>query len=153
MFETLKNTALFGGLGDAAVRDISEFSEKLSLADGDPLLKEGAGDNRDLYILVDGQVGVVGHTGGGHGNREVDLTNAEKELFGEIAWLLQGKRSADVVSLGKSELIRVDGAKLHTYLAAHPDIGFKVIERMAKVVANKLVTLTSQVKMVWSYAF
>ena len=153
MYDMLKRTSLFGDLDDEALRAIAGFSRKLECADGESILAEGGNQDRDLYIVSKGDLDVTSTISGWSSNKEISLPNINTELYGEVAWLLRINRIADAKCHGATELIRIDGDKLHAYLAAHPDTGFKVISKIATILDTKLVHLNTQVKMVSSYAF
>ncbi|MDX1593783.1 MAG: cyclic nucleotide-binding domain-containing protein [Gammaproteobacteria bacterium] len=136
--KTLQATDLFGGLDNGALEELAEFCHVLRLGDGGLLIAEGRPQTPDLYIVVDGAFDVITR----HPTRpdeRMTLGNLDYEVVGEIAWLTGATRSATVRCRGNLTALRIDGPQLMAYLEAHPEVGFVVMRRMMRALANKLI--------------
>jgi len=137
MIEILDQTRLFKGLSYDQLNDITHFSECLLLNDGDILIHEGDETNADIFVLSEGNVEIVSNTTG-LTSGEVVLSSENKEVFGEISWLTNARRTASVRCHGNAEVIRVDGKKLMSYLEANPEAGFIITRRIAELLSKRM---------------
>ena len=139
MIEQLGNSELFSDLDITALADISSFSTLLELEVGEDLMNENASGN-NLYLLCSGNVEVLSSRTGGTSS-EVVLSNKDNELFGELSWIQgqgQSVRTATVRCVSEVEVIEVDGTALLRYLENNTQVGFIVMRRIAKVLANRM---------------
>jgi len=137
MIEMLSKTSLFKDVSYDQLSDITQFCERLFMNEGDMLITEDDTGSSDIYILIDGNVEIVSNntnlTSG-----EVVLSHEDKEIFGEIAWLTNAKRTAGVRCYKGAEVIRIDGDKLMRYLEAKPEVGFIVTRRIAETLSQRM---------------
>ena len=105
----------------------------------DLVIRQGENGN-DVFLLETGRVRVLG-------NIELGPTRTVRpgvkdlgpgEVFGELALFDAGLRSASVMAVESSELIRIDGDRLLTYLESHSDIGFLLCRELITVVVGRL---------------
>jgi CRP-like cAMP-binding protein len=136
--ETLGATGLFGGLDAQALEEIAEFCQPLHLADGGLLIAEGRPQTPDLYLLIEGEFDVITRHPDKPDER-MTLGNLDYEVVGEIAWLTGATRSATVRCRGDLVALRVEGPRLMAYLEAHREVGFEVMRRMMRALAQKLI--------------
>jgi CRP-like cAMP-binding protein len=110
----LRAAPLFSALGADDLLPIAELSTELSLAAGGRLFAQGElGDS--LYVVVAGRVGVE------RGGARVAEIGAG-ECVGELAALDWEPRSATVVALEDTELIRLERDDLLDLLGDHPEL-------------------------------
>jgi NTE family protein/lysophospholipid hydrolase len=110
---------LFGSLTDEQLHLLEEEAEWIDLECGKALFHQGdPGDS--FFVLMSGTMGVV-VTGGGRETQTVDRIR-RGEIIGEMALLSDEDRSASVVALRDSELIRFSKDKFRQLLAQHPDL-------------------------------
>ncbi|NOY66379.1 MAG: cyclic nucleotide-binding domain-containing protein [Gammaproteobacteria bacterium] len=137
MIKMLSETSLFKGISLKQLSDIAEFCDRLVLNEGDMLIQEDEAGNSDIYVLIEGNVEVVSNntnlTSG-----EVVLSHEDKELFGEIGWLTNAKRTASVRCYDGAEVIRIDGEKLMQYLEETPEVGFIITRRIAQTLSQRM---------------
>lgn len=153
VFQALKNTEFCTGLSDDAIRDIAAFSTLLHLANGERLFAREQEADDDLFLLVQGNLDVVVPYQTGQATasekppREMLLSPVEHELFGEIAWILKSPRIAMIKSRGVAEVVRVHGKGLDDYLQTHPEVGMRVMQHVAALLARKLTHANAMFKM------
>jgi CRP-like cAMP-binding protein len=137
MIGDLDGTNFFHDLSLDQLEEITPFCTLLQLNDGDIMIQEGDQGKRDLYHLWSGTVEVVSNDTTIISN-EVVLSKEDKELFGEISWLTNGKRTASVRCRGPVEVIRIDGEALMRFLEKNPDIGFLIMRRIAIIISERM---------------
>jgi CRP-like cAMP-binding protein len=110
----LRTAPLFSALGADDLLPIAELCTELSLATGAQLFAQGElGDS--LYVVVAGRVGVVRA-----GARVAEI--GVGECVGELAALDWEPRSATVVALEDTDLIRLERDDLFDLLGDHPEL-------------------------------
>jgi CRP/FNR family cyclic AMP-dependent transcriptional regulator len=94
----------------------------------------------DLYIVVTGQIKVFVSEAQG---KEVTLTlEGPGGYFGELGLVDEAPRSATVMTTEPSQLVVVSRADFQRCLAAHPDLGVKLM----RALVQRVRTLTERVK-------
>jgi len=136
MIEVLERNSLFRGLSDLQLESIADLASRNEYDDGDFLIKEDD-KNTDLYILCNGSVEIVSNNST-KTSGEVVLSSEDKDVFGEINWLTNSKRTAGVRCHGPVEAISIDGAKLMAYLEKTPEVGFIVTRRIARLLSERM---------------
>ena len=147
MLKLLCNTALFAGIAEENVTEIAAFSELVVYSAGAKAIFEGdLRQHMDLLLLVDGAVEVETRFSPLPTAMEFNLHAISNEMFGEIAWILGGKRSASVKCKTNSKFIKIDGGKFFEYCQAHPAVGVALVTRIAAVTAQRVLHLSEQLK-------
>jgi CRP-like cAMP-binding protein len=126
----LSQTPLFAGLPSEALEALVQQLELVQLQRGDTLFKEGdPGDA--LYVIVDGEVSVQAE-----GPPRVEMARlAAGSFIGEVALMTDQPRSATVVAVTDSELLRIDRETLANVLASHGE----VLAALLRFVRDRLV--------------
>lgn len=150
MFDDLTNVSIFKELNDDHLAVISTFSRKLELSDGEVLISENETESYDLFVLCRGKVEVVSSESGKTSD-EVALSSHDKDIFGEIAWLRNGHRSATVRAMGDIEAIRIDGKSLKDFVFSNPQAGVKIVFAIAQTLAERLSNTDTLLKqLLWN---
>jgi type IV pilus assembly protein PilB len=102
--------------------------------DKDVIIREGNSD-KDFFKLVQGAVAVVSD-----GKKIAEITEPNV-YFGEIAAITNEKRSASIVSKGRSTVIRYPGDKLPELIEKYPDVSKHLFQTLAGrlVKANNII--------------
>lgn len=103
----------------------------------------------DLYIILRGQVRVSKYI---QNEEEAIAMLRPGALFGEMAILGQTVRSASVIAHTDVLLYRLDGMKFLSFLEEDRDAGFKVMRRMAIMLAKRLHDLNDRYRNMLSIA-
>ena len=103
----------------------------------------------DLYIILRGQVRVSKYI---QNEEEAIAMLRPGALFGEMAILGQTVRSASVIAHTDVLLYRLDGMKILSFLEEDRDAGFKVMRRMAIMLAKRLHDLNDRYRNMLSIA-
>lgn len=142
MLQMMLRSALFHGIAEPALTDISAFSELMVFGVGAQVIAEGDGRHLDLLLLVDGEITVGTKFSPLPAAMEFNLHAIGNEMLGEVAWILGNKRSATVTCKKVCKFIRIDGDKLFAYCNANPVVGVELMTRVAAVLAQRVIHLT-----------
>jgi hypothetical protein len=147
MLQLMIDTALFSGIDEKIIREISLFSEVVIFFEGEQaIVEEKAGQHPDMLLLVDGKVNVESKFSPLPTAKKFNLPGISNEMFGEVGWILGNKRSASVSCLTTCKFIRIHGGKLFEYCQSNPAVGFELMTRIASVLAQRVVNLSTQMK-------
>lgn len=121
----LGKTALFGGLdGQDRQAVAAEFRES-SFDSGQAIFARGD-DGRDIYLVTEGRVRLSILTGEG---RELSFAHAEPgQIFGEIAMLDGGKRTADATAVSKTKVLTLSKGALKRLMETRPHVAEAAIK-------------------------
>jgi CRP-like cAMP-binding protein len=132
--EVLGRTALFGGLDGAALERLAAMAKPQAFRTDDVIFRKGDA-NRSLYVIERGRVKICSTSAEG---REVALNLlGANEVFGEVALMDGGARTADAVACEPARLLLLDRADLIPFL-----------EREPALMLSMLATLTQRVRWV-----
>lgn len=123
--ELVRSHPLFAGLPDQQQKEIIKLMRPQFATPGEPLIRKG--ENGDAaYFIASGAVEVQ------TANDTVRLGRGD--VFGEIALMTGGKRSADVVAIGYCHLLSLKAQDFKVLLEKSPDLKVHV----AKLSAERL---------------
>ncbi|MGM0673690.1 MAG: cyclic nucleotide-binding domain-containing protein [Spirochaetota bacterium] len=117
-----------------AVPGIFANQEETEFGDGDVVFTEGEESNY-LFYLVSGTLDV--YSGGGH----ITTLTPEDMFLGEMSFLLNDKRSATVISRGRSTLIQISKNSFVNAIKENPHYGIF----LARLLAQRLSRLNERV--------
>ena len=125
---TLSETPLFDELGRDALRLIAFSADRVRLAEGDVLFREG--DRADSgFVIVAGSLTLT------RGGAEKIVERGA--LLGELALICDGSRPATAVARQPTEVVRVARGLFQRLFEEYPDLARKLHARLAaRVTAN-----------------
>ncbi len=141
--QLLRKTHLFAGISDEHIEAIAKFSDQEVV---EPKHNENARvleKNRDhpsLRLVVSGKVSLE-EDKSAHGllvNDEQDVDSLDDEVLGEISWVMDQPRLADVYTAHRCVLVRIDGFQLMLYLDENPELGYVIYKRIAYVMGKRI---------------
>ena len=118
---------LFGEDDPAALSALASRWERVRLERGEPLFRQGAPADA-LYLVVAGRLVAFGGGGWASASMTAGAT------VGELALLTGGQRSADVVAVRRSEVLKLGRADFDATCERHPRFALHV----ARVLAERL---------------
>ena len=117
--EVLAGTTMFGSLDRPALLRLASSFVSRSYPRGEYLCRQGdPGDS--LFVVADGRVKVVLRTD--QGEELLLSTLGPSDVFGELAVLDRGPRSASVVAVEPSSMLVLTRARLVQAIRANPDL-------------------------------
>jgi len=127
----LRRLELFEGLAQDKLDTLARQCAWRNYEDGQRIISREAAD-RDVHLLLTGRVRVTAYSGAG---RQVTFTDIDAtEIFGDIAAIDGGPRSADVLALGSSLIACMPAAVFRRLLTEEPAIAERTLRRLAAVV-------------------
>lgn len=120
----LKQTALFRGLDEATLEFLAAEFEPIHLSKGHHLFRQGDSSDDGLYILVTGRLAVAISQPGAN-----DMVVEELEagdLVGEIGFLNRLPRTASIVALEDSDLLRFSQMAFQRLASDSPEVVLKI---------------------------
>jgi CRP-like cAMP-binding protein len=137
--QILGKTWLFADLSETELDRLCLLARKRTFEPRDVVVEKGA-PATELYVILEGRAKAAATGSGGTGT--VFNIMAAGELFGEIAVLDGGSRSATVVAIDRCEMAVIDKRCFRELLDASPAISVKVLT----VLARRLRRLSEQVE-------
>ncbi len=131
----LKGVELFLGLTDNQLQRLIDISKPMSLNDEDVIFSQGD-DGDKLYIVREGQV-EVNVEDNGKSRSQVYL--GQGQIFGEMALIDYGRRSASVKAIRKGTVVDAIDREAFTALCEQDTaIGYVIMRNMAVDLSFKL---------------
>lgn len=120
----LGKTALFGGLGDNDRAAIAQRMRKMSF-DPDQMIFARGDPGRDLYLVLEGRIRLSILSGDG---RELSFAHAGPgSVFGEIATLDGGERTAGATAISRVTAMTLPQKALQELIEANPKIAMAAV--------------------------
>ncbi len=141
----LKKINIFQDLNDQEIEFIAQIIKTGECKSGEVVMKEGEpGDS--MYVIAEGEVQVTKTLTMKFGEddfRETDKTLTELRaedlvVFGEMSLITRAERSATIVALTDCTLYEITRESFLGLARAKPDLGFKVMSRLAELLSQRL---------------
>lgn len=151
MLAQLLDSSLFKDIDINDLENIAHFTSQQEFGDGEVIINENDTQGCDIFILLSGQVEILS-TSGQLANNEVVISSHEKDILGEISWILRNKRTATVRSIGESLLLQIDGVQLMDFFETNHHAGYLFMKGVSSLLAKRLVKTDNLLKQVlWNY--
>jgi CRP/FNR family transcriptional regulator, cyclic AMP receptor protein len=129
----LQNHPLFGALGSGVIDQLSAHAATKRIKRGTTIFSKGD-HGTCLYAVCSGQVKIT--VPSGEGKDAVFNLIGPGQIFGEIALLDGGQRTADAVASKDSELLIIDRRDFIPLVHREPEIAIKLIEILCTRLRN-----------------
>ena len=145
--QTLKSVQIFEAFGDrdADLEKIASILTYKKVKKGEIVIVEGD-PGTDMFLLLKGSVSVKLRLAGGDRSKRL-VSFSPGVIFGEMALLDEGPRSADVVADEDSEMFQLSLSHFHILRREHPELATKLILNMAQWLSERLRVLSQEVRM------
>lgn len=130
--------ALFRGLSSGEITRILEAGAILRAQAGETIVKEGEAGT-DLFLVLSGAVAVRRYVNDEPRNL-VELKSGE--IFGEVAFLGDFPRTADIVAVSPSEIFSLSREAFLRIGATAPTAAFGIVMNIALALCHRLATTT-----------
>jgi predicted RND superfamily exporter protein len=128
--DLLKQSPLFIGMNGYQIRKAILISEYKDFSDNSLIIKEGTTE-RSMYLVLSGSVNVERN---GHLVKSLQVG----DVFGEIGFVRETLRTADVRAQGEVQLLRFDYERLHKDLKYFPNIVAKLNFNISCILGERL---------------
>lgn len=133
--EVLKRSDLFRELDDEHLALVAKIGTDQVFDAGTVIYKQGAVAEL-IYVVEDGLVGIILEVGP-LAQRQVQAA-ANFESFGWSAMIPPYSRTATVKALEQTKVIVFNGRELSAFCTTYCDVGFKIMQAVARVIAERL---------------
>lgn len=129
------------GWSDGVVTELAAISKCVEFTSGTMIFSQDA-ENRDLFLLSSGRVGLDMYIPGRGAVRILTLSRGE--LLAWSALIGGGHMTATATALEPVRAIAIDGARLLDLCDSRHDIGYPVMKRLAWALSHRLVATRLQ---------
>ena len=129
----LRNHPIFGVLGPELLQQLRSHALQKSVTRGTTLFSKGD-VGTSLFAILDGQVKVVSFSA--QGKNAVFNILGPGDIFGEIALLDGGERTADVTTITDCKLLVIERRDFLPLVHSRPDIAQRLIEVLCARLRN-----------------
>jgi len=129
----VKEIDLFRGIDPEVMEEIANICSEEKYTK-DTVLFEKAEEAESLYILEQGALNLVIENGG---SLIYSLTEPG-EVFGWSSLVESGLYTASGVCTTDTKVVKIEREKLERVFDRHPEVGFKVLKRLARVISQRL---------------
>lgn len=136
----LEGSPLFRNMTNYQRRKAILISELNEFEAGDLLVEQGT-TGRDMYLILSGEADVIRHNGS---ESHKLATLMPGTVFGEIGYIRETERTADVKALSKLSALRFDYERMQKDLKFFPNIVAKLNFNISYILGERLADMVSQ---------
>ncbi len=131
----LRNSPLFAGMYVWQIKKLLLASDIRRFAAGDRIIAQGA-TGGEMFLLLDGVVEARKRQPDGsvEPRRRIDVG----ELFGEVAPLSGGVRTADVVAIEDCKALVLSWRRIERLTHLHPVLAFRLFRNLTRIIGKRL---------------
>ena len=151
--EQLKQFQIFEDLTDDQIGQFHGALQEVNMDKGEQFIREGE-EGDCIYLLLSGAVEInqaltLSMNKGKSDNREKAILKLSADIhpqFGEMSMFNEGdRRTANVRAESSCVLARLDKTDLFQICDANPDIGYKVMRNLGRIISGNLVKANQNV--------
>ena len=151
--ERLKKFAIFSDLTDDELNHFGDALKEVQMEKGQQFITEGE-EGDCIYLLLEGEVQInqaltLSMNKSESDNREkaiLKLSSDINPLFGEMSMFNDGdRRTANVRAETVCILVKLDKLDLYNICEKNPNIGFKVMRNLGRIISGNLVKANQNV--------
>lgn len=133
--EVLRRYPYFATINEETLKAVAMMAEERVVAPGIEIFREGdpAGT---LNLITKGEVDIQYILGNGE-HRTVD-TLVDGDLLGWSALVEPHKYTANAIARKETHFVAIDGEKLRTLCTTDPQLGYRLLTQIAKLLAHRL---------------
>jgi CRP/FNR family transcriptional regulator, cyclic AMP receptor protein len=148
--ELVRNSALAAELTGDECRVLAGLVTTRDLADGEVLVHPGESDNH-LHVVVSGMLAVASR---GDDGKWVTLHALTKgQTAGELAFMDGKPHYAALVATGATRVFTLEREKLESLLQTHPNIVYRVMRSIFRIVHDLLHRMAFQASELTNYIY
>ena len=151
--EQLKKFTIFSDLTDDELNHFSDALKEVKMEKGQQFITEGE-EGDCIYLLLEGEVQInqaltLSMNKSESDNREkaiLKLSSDINPLFGEMSMFNEGdRRTANVRAETTCVLVKLDKSDLYNICEKNPNVGFKVMRNLGRIISGNLVKANQNV--------
>ena len=151
--EQLKKFTIFSDLTDDELNHFSDALKEVKMEKGQQFITEGE-EGDCIYLLLKGEVQInqaltLSMNKSESDNREkaiLKLSSDINPLFGEMSMFNEGdRRTANVRAETTCVLVKLDKSDLYNICEQNPNIGFKVMRNLGRIISGNLIKANQNV--------
>jgi len=151
--EQLKKFTIFSDLTDDELNHFDEALKEVRIEKGQQFITEGE-EGDCIYLLLEGEVQInqaltLSMNKSESDNREkaiLKLSSDVNPLFGEMSMFNEGdRRTANVRAETACVLVKLDKSDLYNICEKNPNIGFKVMRNLGRIISGNLIKANQNV--------
>ena len=135
-----RGSGFLENLSDDEIAVLLTHTDPVDYAPGDWVIREGDESN-GMFCLIKGQTRVV--VGQGNRNVVVDLLYPG-EVFGEMGFIAETKRTASIEVCEPSRLLVFSASEFAKFSSKSPELGVKIMTNLFRIVVQRFQLRTSQ---------
>ncbi len=132
--DVLESSPLFKGMSNYQIRKAILISDVQEFAAGDALMEQGT-LGRSMYLVLEGDVEVVRHD---HGEARRIALRGAGDVFGEVGYVREIERTADVRALSPVKALRFDFERMKHDLRYFPNIVAALNFNISRILGERL---------------
>lgn len=136
--EHLNRITIFNPLSDEEIEQLANASTSRVYAPGEAIVRMGQQGN-SMFVIISGSVKIEIPDGD---SQRVVGTLADDDFFGEMSLLTGEPRSANVIAIVETEVLRIDKNAIKPILAANPPL----VELISEMVDERRQALQSKIE-------
>ena len=141
----ISDAELFKGFSQNKISLVHAYMENMSFAKDEAVFQEGD-ETRDLYLLTKGKMSVIIYLHDSDSQKRL-FTYAPCTVFGEMAFLDGGSRSASVWAAEASEVLCLPYDNFRRLGRTEPELCTKLIPNLAIKISGRLRRISNQVRL------
>lgn len=135
--ELLRRFSLFTGIDPAILKDVAMLGTELTAAEGEWLFQEG--DEGDaLYLIISGEIELkinLDETG----EKKADISShVDGAMIGWSSMVEPYVYTLGAVVTREAHLVKLDASDLRRFMNSNPEMGLKIMCRLAKLIGERL---------------
>jgi len=151
--EQLKKFTIFSDLTDDELNHFGDALKEVKMEKGQQFITEGE-EGDCIYLLLEGEVQInqaltLSMNKSESDNREkaiLKLSSDINPLFGEMSMFNEGdRRTANVRAETTCILVKLDKLDLYNICEKNPNVGFKVMRNLGRIISGNLVKANQNV--------
>ena len=151
--DQLKQFQIFDDLSDDQLSQFHSILKEVQMKEGERFITEGE-EGESLYLLLAGNVEInqaltLSMNKGESDNREKAILKLSSDMypqFGEMSIFNEGdRRTANVRAETACTLAQIDKSDLYSICDANPEIGYKVMRNLGRIISGNLIKANQNV--------
>ncbi|MFQ6618975.1 MAG: cyclic nucleotide-binding domain-containing protein [Fidelibacterota bacterium] len=133
----LRNTPLTKGLNEKEVESIASLAKEREFKKDEIIFEEDS-KGRELYILIDGRVGIEAYIPAQAQQKRLIHTVRKGEIFGEFSLIDGSPRSATARAMDPVKVLIIPQKDFYDLLSSNHQIGFVVMKNIAEILCTRI---------------